>query len=751
VKQHAKHSSHSTFLRRLKAGLASGVFCLLPLSAPVRADNLVNFMQYIGFDPNNHMLKGPDCLGVAPILFITAGAAGCPPGTHEDWLSFLRTYRTMRLSYIAYDDSRYRLSALKWTQSSFMQPQMMVEDRYLYDPVAGKYTVDRYLDDLDQRFGGIDSVLVWPGYPNMGIDSRNQFDMIASMPGGLRGVAQMVADFHRRGVRVLFPMTLWDEGTRDPGKSMPQAVAELMSTLGADGVNGDTMDGVALPFSTSAEALGHPLAFEPERTAPDEALPWNVMSWWGGEDFAKFVPLVNTQKWLESRHMVNISDRWNRSRIDDLQVAFFNGIGVETWENIFGSWNGITAHDGEAIRRVATLARALADYLNSPDWEPFYPTEQFGVFASRWPRGDKTVWTIVNRNDYELAGKQLAVPYKAGERYFDLYAGAELEARREGDRVLLSFPIEGRGVRAVMAASGDLDSAGAALLARMRAMTAKPLAAWSNDWHVLPQHIVAVAAGKRYRTAPQGMVEIPAGSFDFTVHGIEREGANDPVVDVSYPWEDTPRRFHEHRMTVARFFIDRYPVTNTQFKAFIDATHYHPRDDLNFLKDWSGGTFPLGWDNKPVTWVSLEDARAYAAWAGKRLPHEWEWQYAAQGSDARLYPWGNDWGDKNVPLPDKGRDLRGPDAVDAHPGGASPFGVMDLVGNIWQWTEEFADEHTRAAILRGGSYYQPQATLGFFYFPQAYRNDQHGKLLLMAPSRDRSGTVGFRCVADAAD
>ncbi len=70
-----------------------------------------------------------------------------------------------------------------------------------------------------------------------------------------------------------------------------------------------------------------------------------------------------------------------------------------------------------------------------------------------------------------------------------------------------------------------------------------------------------------------------------------------------------------------------------EFKKFLDATHYHPADDLNFLKDWKNGAYPQGWANKPVTWVSLEDARAYAAWAGKRLPHEWEWQYAAQGGD----------------------------------------------------------------------------------------------------------------------
>ena len=69
-----------------------------------------------------------------------------------------------------------------------------------------------------------------------------------------------------------------------------------------------------------------------------------------------------------------------------------------------------------------------------------------------------------------------------------------------------------------------------------------------------------------------------------------------------------------------------------------------PPNALNFLKDWKDGNYPQGWDKKPVTWVSQEDARAYAAWAGKRLPHEWEWQLAAQGIERRIYPWGNDVG-----------------------------------------------------------------------------------------------------------
>ena len=258
--------------------------------------------------------------------------------------------------------------------------------------------------------------------------------------------------------------------------------------------------------------------------------------------------------------------------------------------------------------------------------------------------------------------------------------------------------------------------------------------------------------GRCQRTQPQaqvpaGMVAIPGGAFDFVVGGIEIEGQTWDGLDFQYPWETSPRRGHRRRMNLAPYFIDRTSVTNAQFHAFMQATGYAPRDGHNFLRDWQGGAPRSGWEERPVTWVGIEDARAYAAWAGKRLPHEWEWQYAAQGSDGRLYPWGNTWRADAVPPVNRGRTLLPPALVNAHPEGASPFGVLGLVGNVWQWTDEYADEHTRAAVLRGGGSYQPQTS--HWYFPQAYRLDQHGKYLLMAPCKDRSGAIGFRCVVDA--
>jgi len=741
------------------------------------------------YAPKGQQIPPPGCFTIRGAW--EGGYTPCTPISHYDWLTDVTHWRDERRIRIGYDGSRYEMPALKWAQSSFIQPQMMVHDRYFYDPVSHKYTVDRYLDDLEKRYGGIDAVLVWATYPNMGIDDRNQHEMVRSMPGGVEGVRQMVADFHRRGVRVLFPMMMWDQGTHDPGQSWPDAIAQFMKEINADGVNGDTQDGVPLAFSLAAEKLNHPLAFEPEGGPHDEALAWDVLTW--GQYTFQFVPTVDRYRWLEPRHQVNIQGRWNRDKTNDLQFAFFNGEGWESWENVWGIWNGVTPRDGEATRRVATIERAVAPFFASQEWEPFSPMLRYGVFASRWPLEEQTLWTIVNRNEFNVSGRQMSVPYKQGARYFDLYHGVELQPQIEGAEAVLSFETEAHGFGAILATSARLDAKINALLPRMKSMTEKPLATFSNEWKPLSQQLVEIASTAPVAAAPQDMVRIDGADFLFNVEGIEIEGSDDVGVDVQYPWEDSPRRFHEHVVQIKPYYIDKYPVTNEAFKKFMDATHYHPKDNQNFLKDWKDGEYPDGWAKKPVTWVSIEDARAYANWAGKRLPHEWEWQYAAQGSDNRLYPWGNcdwlppapragvptaipsagvsspsvstappstlvptstspcNWGTdpKNAPAPiaDRGRVMEPASDVDAHPRGASPFGVMDMVGNVWQWTDEYVDDHTRAAILRGGSHYRPIGSV--WYFPQAYKNTQHGKLLLMAPSYDRSGAVGFRCVKDA--
>jgi iron(II)-dependent oxidoreductase len=665
------------------------------------------------------------------------------------WQKDMVAWREAARKRLKYDGSQYDRPELKWTQRAYVQPQCMVEDRYFFDVTTGKYTVDRYLDDLNKRFGGIDAVLLWPVYPNVGIDDRNQHDMMRDLPGGIAGVRQMIDDFHHRGVHVLFPVMPWDTGTHDEGKPLAEAAAELMAKFAADGINGDTMPGLGREFVEAADKSQHPIALEPEWNLKDlDMVAWNTMSW-GYWKYEK-IPVVSKYKWLEPRHMVNISERWARNRTDGLQSAYFNGVGYESWENVWGIWNGFTPRDAEALRRTATIERAMADLLVSPKWEPHVKMLKDGVYATRFDGKDRTLWLLVNRTDKDISGEQLVA--SKGGKYFDLWHGVPLTSDEKEKKPTLSFEVESHGYGAILALNdGAADKQLTKLLATMKDLSKKQLSGFENEWKPLPQKIIEIAKTTPAKETPEGMIRIPAATkYQFKVSGIEIEGKDEPGVDVQYPWEDIPRRHHDYQMDVAAFYIDKYPVTNEEFKKFLDATKYHPQDDHNFLHDWKDGNYPDGWAKKPVTWVSLEDARAYAKWAGKRLPHEWEWQYAAQGMDSRDYPWGNGYRPDAAPtFVEAARTMPPADNVDAHPAGASPFGVMDMTGNVWQWTDEFQDEHTRAAIVRGGGHYRPNTSK--WYFPTTPTLDKHGKYLLMAPSKDRSGAIGFRCVMDAAN
>lgn len=230
------------------------------------------------------------------------------------------------------------------------------------------------------------------------------------------------------------------------------------------------------------------------------------------------------------------------------------------------------------------------------------------------------------------------------------------------------------------------------------------------------------------------MVLIPAGEF---VMG-SKEWFND----------EQPSR----KVYLDNFYIDKYEVTNAQYKKFITETghripinHTDPRYDL-WKKD---GSFPPEIAQKPVVNVSWEDAVAYAKWAGKRLPTEAEWEKAARGTDQRRYPWGNN--DPDAKCANFARPWEGEKTfvdVTSMKEGASPYGVFHMAGNVSEWVDDLYDhdfyktglsKNPKASyggsyrVIRGGSWMDPD-----FYLRCTNRDfDMPG---------DRHGSIGFRCV-----
>lgn len=666
------------------------------------------------------------------------------------WLEDLKADRVKTLSTIQYKGGVF--DQVNWTQSSWIQPQMHSYDRYFYDPETHSYTVQKYLKDLKDRYGGVDAILMWPTYTNIGVDDRNQFDYFRTMPGGLEGVKKATDELKASGVRVLWPYNPWDSGTRREPTDDQHTFAKLLKQTDGDGFNGDTMGSVPESFWTAAKESNYPLAFEPEGGGIDQALNWETMGW--GYWSYPTIPVVDRFKFVTSgKFMTNVCDRWAKEKTNNLQMAWFNGDGYESWENVWGTWNGITPYDSEAIRRVATMLRYLGKegFLHSPDWVPHTPeVRQDDVFASKWPllAKEASAWTIVNRGQSNLTA---FLEVTGGDNhYYDCYHGVELKAGNlPGYAPTVAFSLEAKGYGCIMETKSPAGSDLTSFLNTMKGLTQRSLYSYSAVWKYEMQTLIEIPKTKTSSTPPAGMVLVPKNKFDFSNTGVMIEGDDAHGVDVQYPWEDHPQKEHSHTLELGPFYIDKFPVTNANYSSYLKATGFKPRDPYRWLKSWNGSrTPPAAIADVPVTYVSLSEARAYCSWAGARLPHSYEWQYAAQGTDGRKYPWGKDDDQNRYPKEQTGNTFKGSEPVTAHaPAGDSPFGVSDLVGNVWQYTSEFQDDHTRAVVLMGGSNYRPSGSM--WYFPQAKPLNTHEKYFLMDDRYERAGTIGFRCVVDA--
>lgn len=249
------------------------------------------------------------------------------------------------------------------------------------------------------------------------------------------------------------------------------------------------------------------------------------------------------------------------------------------------------------------------------------------------------------------------------------------------------------------------------------------VAAFGASWWILkqaPASALPEEAAPNAVSVPPGMISIPGGEFQM--------GRDDGNV------YERPA----HKIQVKPFYIDHYEVTNDEYAKFVRLTRRNPP------AHWREGQYENGEARLPVVNVTWYEARAFCEWAGKRLPVESEWEYAARGRDNRLYPYGNEWKPRFSNARETGLDK--PQAVGSYPEGDSTFGVADLAGNVAEWTETeylpYPGSQARRddghRIIRGGGFRVPAreqtATERFFDRPSA--------------SYD---FVGFRCAKDQAE
>lgn len=726
---------------------------------------------------------------------------------HGDWQEGIREVFQNRYLYDLneFDDSLYIRPDLQWIKKAYVMHLMMAWDKDYYDFVSGKFNWSDFQERGKKLYGGDDVICLWPTWPSLGLDQRNQFDLYRDLPGGLPKLRELAGSLRANGTKFFIAYNPWDESTRSEGHL--QGLADLIRETSADGVVLDTKGESSKELQDAADAVKSGVVMYSEGMAVPKDMPGIISG--RVHNALYYPPMLNLNKLIRPDFSIfRVAEVFKEPIKREYAVSFFNGYGTEI--NQFAP--GHPEWEEEQYKFLGRTTRILrehhSNFINF-GWSPLIPTPRDSIWVNEWPSESKTIFSIFSLKPEGYRGPLFEIKPKSGWHAIDLWNHEKLELIKVGDKYFTQVQIE--AFNSFELGTNNEGTVGAiAYMPRVihadisqnylnisceRGTTIRVWAgnpAYGKSYHELkpgmhalfipdlfgryegkivvqvfeqdelldeavlyikpgtPRLITQATKTTSSKTNP-GMVKIPAGKFLF--HASQGDEF------IPYPKENEGKIFD-----MPAFWMDKHPVTNQQFKIFLEASGYQPIDKSNFLKHWLNGEIRKGEENFPVIYVSYEDAQAYAAWAGKRLPIEIEWQYAAQTEKLNEWPW------KQVkPVTRKEqfvtetltvKAIEGIDPVHAnlgdgqlypvgkYPKGANPYGLLDLSGCVWQLTNDIYESGSyRYIIMKGGSYFKPSSS---WWYVQGGPRELHYRQALLRVSQgfERNATVGFRCVRD---
>lgn len=724
-----------------------------------------------------------------------------------DWRQSLKQVFMDRMLYDTanFDNTLYERDDLKWIRHTYVHHLMMAWDKFYYD--SSQFRLGEFLARGRRLYGGDDVLSIWPTWPTLGLDQRNQFDLFRDLPGGTAQIKKLAEASRKNNTRFFICYNPWDESTRLEDHF--SGLSDLIRSTSADGVILDTRGGSSRELQEAADRVRKGVIMYSEGMAVPKDMSGIVSG--RVHNALYYPPMLNLNKLIKPEFAIyRVAELYKEPIQREFATSFFNGYGTEI--NIMSPGQPHWAE--EQYRYLGRTSRILRENtLNfvSKNFTPLIDVAADSIWVNEWPLAQKTIYTIYSVRPQGYKDYLFAVKPADGFHFVDLWHHRELEPRpvkgrwmieaetnafhqkylgtnnegevdciaqlpvwidagRNGD--LLTVATKGTGDELRIWA-GHPSYEKQALILKPGHQTIslyKYFGRYEGDFVIQlmkegilqDERIVPIIPGEprrisvsqrttTARSAPKGMALIPAGNFIF--HGTSGDEF------ISYPKQDEGKSF-----TLPSFYMDKFPVTNAQYSQFLRSSGYRPADTTNYLRHWIKGKIPAGMENFPVVFVSYEDARAYAKWAGKRLPTEIEWQFAAQTPKLNEWPW-----EQVKPVARKLRevtstltvsDIEGIDssycnlgdgklyAVGKYPAGANPYGLHDLVGSVWQLTnDEYISGSYRYILMKGGSYFKPA---GSWWYVQGGPRELHYRQFLLRVSAgfERNATVGFRCVKD---
>jgi gamma-glutamyl hercynylcysteine S-oxide synthase len=706
-----------------------------------------------------------------------------------EWQSGIRLMFRDRYLYDLeqFDNKLFDREDLNWIKKSYIIILQMAWDKDFYDRLDGKYNFAEELKLWNDQFKNIDVFGIWPTWPRLGLDQRNQWDLYRDLPGGTAQLKQFARLSRQNNTRFFIAYNPWDNSTRS--EDHYKGMANLISETDADGVVLDTRGSSSYELQRAADSVKKGVIMYSEGMAVTKDMPGIISG--RVHNAIYYSPELNLNKVIKPDFSIfRVCDVGEDKNHREMAISFFNGYGTEL--NLFrpGGRDDGYRDDLKYLSRTTFILRQNNDAFLDNDWTPFLNTTTDNIYVNRWMSGSKTIFTILNMKPEGFNGKLFKIGDFEGKHFVSLWNHVNLTPVVENSMSYLSASAEGW----LPAYSGTRKEASVDCIAELPEIIRSKLKGDSLQIHNSGTGIVTIWKGDPSYQTPHSdirfnrdttvllksiignyegklVVQLLENNILFDENIIDLKGGNPWLIskvvstqvaqNIPTDMVLVPKATITYNLTtdqefipcpdintnitveVDSFLIDKYPVTNAQYFDFIQKSGYRPTDTANYLKYWSSGIFRQGQESYPVVYVSLEDVLAYAKWAGKRLPTQSEWQLAAQGTDKRKWPWGMEFHGTSC-----NNSFYRPTPVNAFTKGKSPYGVIDMVGNVWQMTNDmYSNGNNYFIIIRGGSYYKPESSWWYIQGgPQAL--DRTQIMLLVSPGYDRCATVGFRCVKD---
>ena len=706
-----------------------------------------------------------------------------------------------------FDNSLFERTDLNWIRHSYVMHLMMVWDKFYYNADDGKFHLIEFLKRGQKLYGGDDVIGIWPTWPALGTDQRNQFDLFRDLPGGMMQLKKMVTASHALNTKIFVAYNPWDESTRKEGHLA--GLAEILKNTNADGAILDTRGESSKELQQAADKVKPGIVMYSEGMA----VPRDMQGIVSGRvhNALYYPPLLSLTKFIKPEIAIfRVAELFKEPIRREFASSFFNGYGTEI--NTFAP--GQPEWVEEQYKFLGQTSRILRENtfnFSAKNYVPLTPTSFDSIFVNKWPLPTKTIYTIFSLVPQGFADYLFEVDTSSTTHFVDIWHHKELFPKLIDGKPMIRAETNAFHKKYLGTNNeGEVDCiAQFPKLLQTRiygdtlfvnASTGDSIKIWKGNpaYHTDPYSLVSgsyrikmlkafdryegklvvqlfekgilldediaeilpgtprleSASSKTPRASgvEKNMVTIPAGEFIFNTTNGD--------AFIPYPSDNQGARFY-----MQSFMMDQFPVTNKQFLNFLKASHYRPSDTTNFLKNWKNGIPPMDQQYYPVVYISYEDAQAYARWAGKRLPTEMEWQYAAQTPDSREWPWARETPNisrKEEPVTETLTvfKIHGIDSTQANPGngipyavgkykqGVNPYGLYDLTGCVWQLTNDIYKNGSYSYIvMKGGSFYNPSSS---WWYVQGGPRELHFRQYLLRVSQgfERNATVGFRCVKD---